>query len=323
MRRVRRSVRFLIFAPEATVCASGRGCALRKRALRSVIAAASLLGVTGSAAASNPFVPDASTIDVVQGIVTTQEVTGPPPTSAEGSANIPGAGFQDSIAFTEATGPVADAYGFSGGTLASQSSAEVDSHFVIAGGEKPDALVQITAFFAASAQTYGSGENALAGIGILYFDQTDELKSYTSVLQVSANDGSADPVYMTKEITFDIDVEVGTYADVIQTASCGGYPPDSFGPQGPPDGTGAVCTAFSDPLIAIDPAFLTQDPGAALYASPNIQLSLGAVPEPSTWALLMLGFAGLGLVSQIRLRARQLGPPDAGNPSTFARRVHA
>ncbi len=37
----------------------------------------------------------------------------------------------------------------------------------------------------------------------------------------------------------------------------------------------------------------------------------GAVPEPSTWAMLIIGFAGLGAAEGVRSRARKLGPQAA------------
>jgi hypothetical protein len=53
--------------------------------------------------------------------------------------------------------------------------------------------------------------------------------------------------------------------------------------------------AFLDPIFFIDPTFA----GADRY---SIETSLGignvsAVPEPSTWAMLLLGFAGIGFIA--------------------------
>jgi hypothetical protein len=57
--------------------------------------------------------------------------------------------------------------------------------------------------------------------------------------------------------------------------------------------------AFLDPLFSIDPNFA----GASNYSietSFGIGNGVGAVPEPSTWALMILGFCGLGFMAHLR-----------------------
>jgi hypothetical protein len=44
--------------------------------------------------------------------------------------------------------------------------------------------------------------------------------------------------------------------------------------------------------------------GYALEFSPNITNTVAAVPEPSTWAMMLLGFAGVGFMAY-RRRAGQ------------------
>lgn len=57
-------------------------------------------------------------------------------------------------------------------------------------------------------------------------------------------------------------------------------------------GSSASISSFVDPTFAIDPA--TFDPGELnLIFSSNI----GAVPEPSTWAMMILGFFGTGFMA--------------------------
>lgn len=38
----------------------------------------------------------------------------------------------------------------------------------------------------------------------------------------------------------------------------------------------------------------------ALIGSVGIQVDVGAVPEPSTWAMMILGFAGVGFMAYRR-----------------------
>jgi hypothetical protein len=69
------------------------------------------------------------------------------------------------------------------------------------------------------------------------------------------------------------------------------------------NGDGAVGTAYIDPYIFVD---LTT-PNAGLYTvttSPEIGNDpiTAAVPEPSTWAMMLLGFAGVGYMTYRRRR---------------------
>ncbi|MEH2492918.1 hypothetical protein V1280_008857 [Bradyrhizobium sp. AZCC 2230] len=51
-------------------------------------------------------------------------------------------------------------------------------------------------------------------------------------------------------------------------------------------------------IYSIDLA--TKDANGALLASVDIQVNVGAVPEPSTWAMLILGFCGVGFMTYRR-----------------------
>jgi hypothetical protein len=56
-------------------------------------------------------------------------------------------------------------------------------------------------------------------------------------------------------------------------------------------------TAFIDPFISIDPVFLSSHPDVSLQFSLGITNGIGAVPEPSTWAMMILGFAAVGYMA--------------------------
>jgi hypothetical protein len=52
-------------------------------------------------------------------------------------------------------------------------------------------------------------------------------------------------------------------------------------------GTDVACSAFIDPTITVASGLL-------LYWSPGIGNVASAVPEPSTWAMMILGFVEIG-----------------------------
>jgi hypothetical protein len=68
-------------------------------------------------------------------------------------------------------------------------------------------------------------------------------------------------------------------------------------------------SAMVDPYIQIDPTFMTQYPLGtfSLVFSSNVNLS-SVIPEPSTWAMMLLGFVGLGYAGYRRERAGRPAP---------------
>jgi len=62
--------------------------------------------------------------------------------------------------------------------------------------------------------------------------------------------------------------------------------------------TGLASTYF-DPFFFIDPTFAAANPGYSLSFSSGIG-NVSPVPEPSTWAMLILGFAGIGFMAYRR-----------------------
>jgi len=47
----------------------------------------------------------------------------------------------------------------------------------------------------------------------------------------------------------------------------------------------------------IDPHIFSDNPNYSLVLSDNVGNTVGAVPEPSTWAMMLLGFVGIGLLA--------------------------
>jgi PEP-CTERM motif len=58
-------------------------------------------------------------------------------------------------------------------------------------------------------------------------------------------------------------------------------------------------TGNIDPIITIDPLFALDNPLFTLELSPSVG-NVSAVPEPSTWAMMILGFAGIGFMAYRR-----------------------
>jgi len=64
-----------------------------------------------------------------------------------------------------------------------------------------------------------------------------------------------------------------------------------------------VYNLFTDSFYGLNNALLTTDPAAGPFASTEETLgvaTIAAVPEPSTWAMMILGFLGLGFIGYRR-----------------------
>jgi hypothetical protein len=82
--------------------------------------------------------------------------------------------------------------------------------------------------------------------------------------------------------------------------------------NGNPLATSAIFTGVSDSGSSIDPAFASSLFSAeAIYTitssgvgsvNAGIDISVAAVPEPATWGMMLLGFAGLGFAFRRKLR---------------------
>ena len=57
-----------------------------------------------------------------------------------------------------------------------------------------------------------------------------------------------------------------------------------------------------DPTLYIDPQFLADNPGFTLTTDTVVLGGTAGVPEPASWALMLLGFGGLGVALRTRHR---------------------
>jgi PEP-CTERM motif len=66
----------------------------------------------------------------------------------------------------------------------------------------------------------------------------------------------------------------------------------------------ALSSATVDTAAAADPTFEIDDPAFADYTIEGVPAgpAATAAPEPATWAMMLLGFAGLGVFSYRRTR---------------------
>jgi hypothetical protein len=92
----------------------------------------------------------------------------------------------------------------------------------------------------------------------------------------------------------------------LAVGNCGSSFGVTIGVTADTSGDDGAFSASADPYIYIDPAFLAANPEYYVVVSAGIDNApLPAVPEVSTWALMALGFAGLGLAGW-RRRAERL-----------------
>jgi hypothetical protein len=76
------------------------------------------------------------------------------------------------------------------------------------------------------------------------------------------------------------------------------------GGSGEDAGGSGTYFALADPMITIDPTFLANNPEDYLVFSSNINPN--GIPEPSTWAMMLIGFVGLGLAGRRTRKAASI-----------------
>lgn len=136
--------------------------------------------------------------------------------------------------------------------------------------------VQANGYVQGSGKDLNTGEN-------LYSARAAFLLRTPTVIQVIADTRipTGPQAFALNTMTF-FAPNVGYYVDL--TADAGAGAPHGYL-------TASTAEAFVDPIFTVDPAF------AALYHFEGVPFeapTAGGVPEPSTWAMTLLGFAGLG-----------------------------
>ncbi len=85
---------------------------------------------------------------------------------------------------------------------------------------------------------------------------------------------------------------------------------------GSSEGAG-VYSASADPMITLDPTFLADNPGETFTLVFSSNINPNGIPEPSTWAMLLLGFAGIGLAGYRASRRAPPSPPMGAVPAAI------
>jgi len=128
--------------------------------------------------------------------------------------------------------------------------------------------------------SYGNAELQAAS-------QTDFADGVTSINDVFFNTGAYP---MPSSISLSFNVENGTPETVLAGIFVDG------------DGAGGVANFGDPPTLS-----LSLPMGASVTTASGVFANFNTVPEPSTWAMMILGLAGLGLIG-FRRRTRPLTP---------------
>ena len=107
---------------------------------------------------------------------------------------------------------------------------------------------------------------------------------------------------VTTNVVFGISLLAAGSVDVGQFA---GYP-----------GRGGAGASL-DPVLSIPAAFLADHPGISLELSSNVTQPIGSIPEPSTWVMMLAGFAGVGFLGWRGSRKTAVRTPRPSSPCPY------
>jgi hypothetical protein len=218
------------------------------------------------------------------GLITTDR----PSFTGSQSATVPGAGgvITAQIQATTSPAPTISAFvsnGVAGLTNYTSAVNNLDYYIRIVG---PDAsnvplIVNSRGSFSSTNLVYGSSSSLLLSVGYQTIAYVGASTSGLTILGGSGSiSGPASDLSITQTLSAQSNTDIFVHMYVV--ASIQGNTVESTG-------------AFLDPIFFIDPTFA----GADQY---SIETSFGignvsAVPEPSTWAMMILGFAGVGFMA--------------------------
>jgi hypothetical protein len=149
---------------------------------------------------------------------------------------------------------------------------------------------------ASDGATFWPGSHVANSLLIVRDVSTDELIWGTSLFAMF---GFSDPV-QRREVDQILNLRAGRVYRIIMHAFAG-----ATGTNADYENARVTSRAFVDPYFNIDPLFLSDNPGFSLAFSPGVGNTLpptGGIPEPSTWALMILGFGATGAAIRSRRR---------------------
>jgi hypothetical protein len=263
---------------------------MRTRTLLAAVAAVvcvspSIAAAGGPPLVGNPIVtslfasgdgPDTATYGMINN---SANVSVPLPGSTTTSASISYSGGSMSLTATAFS---------TGGPLVGESEAEGQFFFEVNGA--PGAIVPID--FSALGTTFvsGPGGNADADIKV-------EFGSLAKLVACSNSDPSACTGFssgFSGAVNFNVTTGHAYSVELFTTCEAASSLAAS-----------TTCSASIDPMVTIDPGFIDKDL-FTLSFSPDVAGGGGgggAVPEPATWAILLVGFFGVGATFRRRAPA--------------------
>jgi PEP-CTERM motif len=163
--------------------------------------------------------------------------------------------------------------------LGAQSYATVDFYFSIKGPKKEQVTFHLKA--SGSTSVFGGGQ----ATALLYLNDT--------LLNYACSSSTVGYCVVSDHFQFDTDFSATSNGqEVLEIDLAGGTAAFGGGPY----------SAAIDPMITVDPAYAAQ--GYSLELSPNVtqESVASSAPEPSTWAMLLAGFAALGFAYRAQRR---------------------